>query len=230
MDRLFTLVLQLQAHGMRRACDLASDCNVSLRTVYRDVQALCEAGVPVVSLPGQGYALTEGYFLPPLMFTGLEAGTLALGAEHMARTLGAPFRDAAESALAKLSNALTAESRHEWRQVQEALGMAQVENLPEHQHLHDLRDAIVGRQALRIHYRTLGRPAAEDLTIEPYGIVYFGRTWQLLAYCRRREGPRLFHLDRVDAVERLADRFSHLVPAPECDLSLPGPDARLEVQ
>jgi len=64
-DRLLAIVLELQAQGKRRAEDLAATFEVGKRTIYRDIQALCEAGVPVISTPGQGYSLVEGYFLPP---------------------------------------------------------------------------------------------------------------------------------------------------------------------
>ena len=63
-DRLLGILLELQARGVLRAEDLARRFEVSLRTVYRDVQALSETGVPVVAIPGQGYRLMEGYFLP----------------------------------------------------------------------------------------------------------------------------------------------------------------------
>ncbi|HZQ06452.1 MAG TPA: HTH domain-containing protein, partial [Anaerolineae bacterium] len=68
-DRLFAIILELQVHGQRRAQDLAQTFEVNKRTIYRDVQALSEMGVPVIAVPGQGYALMEGYFLPPLRFT-----------------------------------------------------------------------------------------------------------------------------------------------------------------
>jgi predicted DNA-binding transcriptional regulator YafY len=209
MDRLFALVLQLQVRGMARAQDLAQVFEVSQRTVYRDIQALCEAGVPVVTLPGQGYALTSGYFLPPLMFTGLEAGALALGAEYIARTLDAPFRTAAESAQAKLGNALTAETRRELREVQEAVAFVYPDAAPAHHHLRELRDAILGRRVLRITYHSYGRPLAEDRDVEPYGLLHFGQAWQLLAYCRQRQAPRMFRLDRIDQVVPLNEHFEH---------------------
>jgi len=79
LDRTMGMLLLLRGGRVVSASELAKRFEVSVRTVYRDIQALCEAGVPVVTLPGQGYALTSGYFLPPLMFTGLEAGALALG-------------------------------------------------------------------------------------------------------------------------------------------------------
>ncbi|MDF2662089.1 MAG: transcriptional regulator, partial [Paenibacillus sp.] len=60
-DRMLAIVLELQRKGTLRAADLAAVFETSVRTIYRDVQALCEAGVPVVGSPGQGYSLMEGY-------------------------------------------------------------------------------------------------------------------------------------------------------------------------
>ncbi len=80
MDRLFGLVVLLQHRKRLRAEDLASEFGVSRRTIYRDIYALNAAGVPIVSLPGEGYELMEGYFLPPLVFSVAEASALVLGA------------------------------------------------------------------------------------------------------------------------------------------------------
>ena len=209
MDRLFAILLQLQAHGQQRAQDLAASFEVSVRTIYRDMQALCEAGVPIVALPGQGYGLTEGYFLPPLMFTALEAGSLVLGAEYVAQTLDAPFRAAAESAQAKLTNALTADGRRELQQVQESMRYVQPQSEPAHTNLRELREAILGRRVLRITYHAYGRPAAEEREVEPYGLIHYGPSWHLLAYCRSREAPRIFRLERIDLVNVPGERFEH---------------------
>jgi predicted DNA-binding transcriptional regulator YafY len=209
MDRLFAILLQLQARGQQRAQDLAADFEVSIRTIYRDMQALSEAGVPVVALPGQGYGLQEGYFLPPLMFTALEAGALSLGAEYVSQTLDAPFRAAADSAQAKLANALTAEGRRDLQQLQESMRFIQPQDEPTHARLRELRDAILGRKVLRITYHAYGRPAAEDRDVEPYGLIHFGRSWHLLAYCRTRQAPRMFRLDRIDAVQLQGGRVEH---------------------
>ena len=83
-DRLLALVLRLQSNGRQRAEDLAASFETSKRTIYRDIQALCESGVPVVAIPGQGYSLVEGFFLPPVTFTTDEATMLLLGANFMA--------------------------------------------------------------------------------------------------------------------------------------------------
>lgn len=73
IDRLFAILLLLQARRRVRAQDLVAAFEVTERAIYRDVAALSEGGVPIVSLPGAGYELAEGYMLPPLLFTPAEA-------------------------------------------------------------------------------------------------------------------------------------------------------------
>src|SRR5437762_866708 len=90
-DRLLAILLEIQAHGKRRAEDLAATFEISKRTIYRDIEALCEAGVPIIAVPGQGYSLVEGYFLPPVTFTPEEATLLLLGAEVMGQSFDAPL-------------------------------------------------------------------------------------------------------------------------------------------
>src|SRR5260370_42509526 len=105
-DRLLAIVLELQGKGRQRAEDLAATFETSKRTIYRDVLALGEAGVPIVSIPGQGYSLMKGYFLPPLSFTTDEATMLLLGSDFMARNFDAQYRAAAESASHKIEGVL----------------------------------------------------------------------------------------------------------------------------
>src|SRR5215469_5290717 len=100
-DRLLAIILELQARSRQRAEDLAATFETSKRTIYRDIQALSEAGVPIVSVPGQGYSLVEGYFLPPLRFSTEEAMMLLLGSDSVAQHFDPHYRAAALSASRK---------------------------------------------------------------------------------------------------------------------------------
>src|SRR3954453_23055420 len=100
------ILLELQARGELRAEDLAATFEVSVRTIYRDVEALCETGVPIAATPGKGYRLLEGYFLPPLTFTADEAALLALGGEMVRDRVDQLMRRSAEEALRKLAGVL----------------------------------------------------------------------------------------------------------------------------
>ena len=112
-DRLLAIVLELQRKGARRAEDLAATFETSKRTIYRDIQALCESGVPVVAQPGVGYSLVEGYFLPPVSFNVDEATMLLLGADSASQNFDAQYRDAAASAGRKIEAVLSEKLRGE---------------------------------------------------------------------------------------------------------------------
>lgn len=108
-DRLLAIVLELQRrrHSHCGAQDLASTFEVSKRTIYRDILALCAAGVPIAVADRRGYALAEGYFLPPLRFTADEALILALGSDVMAHNFDAEYRAAAHAAYRKIDAVLS---------------------------------------------------------------------------------------------------------------------------
>src|ERR1044071_9851625 len=120
-DRLLAMVLELQRKGRRRAEDLAATFEITRRAGYRDIQALCEAGVPVVSLPGQGYALMDGYFLPPLSFSTDEATMLMLGSEFIAEHFDSQYKAAAHTASRKIEAVLSDKLREEVHYLQNSI-------------------------------------------------------------------------------------------------------------
>lgn len=83
IDRLAAILIQLQSRPLVKAQDLATKFSISLRTVYRDIRALDEGGVPVIGEAGSGYRLMEGYKLPPVMFNQDEASALLTAAKLM---------------------------------------------------------------------------------------------------------------------------------------------------
>ena len=111
VDRLFGILLQLQHRRRVRAHDLAVIFEVSERTVYRDMTALSEVGVPIIALPGKGYELMEGYYLRPLVFTPDKASALSLAAQMFMSQASGRLAAAAHLALAKLTAILPAATR-----------------------------------------------------------------------------------------------------------------------
>src|SRR5205085_338325 len=112
-DRLLAIVLELQRNGAQRAEDLAATFETSKRTIYRDVQALCESGVPVVAQAGVGYSLVEGYFLPPVSFSTDEATMLLLGSKLVADHFDAQYGEVSQSASRKIEAVLSEKMRGE---------------------------------------------------------------------------------------------------------------------
>lgn len=216
-DRLLAIVLELQRHGQRRAEDLAATFGTSKRTIYRDIEALSQSGVPIAAMTGQGYSLMEGYFLPPLMFTADEATMLLLGADAMAQNFDAQYRAAAQSAAAKIDGALSERRRAEVRYLQSSLFFHQnsaVANPRVSHSLQQLRRAVIERRQVRFRYfarwsasGNRSSQSGEIRTVDPYGLAYVDGVWYLVAYDHARQARRNFRLDRMDQLKLQLQTF-----------------------
>ena len=216
-DRLLAIVLELQGKGRQRAEDLAGTFETSKRTIYRDIQALGQAGVPVVSVPGLGYSLMKGYFLPPLSFTTDEATMLLLGSDFMAQNFDAQYRAAAQSAGRKIEGVLPEKLRGEVHYLQNSIRFVVgsegvLENSPKAETLQSLRRAIIQKTTVRFCYHTRfaedGKSEQNTRDADPYGLVHFLGAWHLVAYCHLRQGIRNFRLDRMENLELLEKTFN----------------------
>lgn len=215
-DRLLAIVLELQGRGWRRAADLAATFETSKRTIYRDLSALGQAGVPVVSQPGRGYALVAGYFLPPLSFTADEATMLLLGGDVMAQNFDAQYRAAAESAGRKIAGVLPERLRPDVEAArasirfiaEDARGEARGRT-EERERLRLLRRAILDRHTVRFRYfprfgadDTSDAEASAELPApreaDPYGLAHVRGVWYLTGRCHLRRDTRTFRLDRME--------------------------------
>ena len=230
-DRLLAIILELQGKGRQRAEDLAETFETSKRTIYRDIQALGEAGVPIVSIPGLGYSLMKGYFLPPLSFTTDEATMLILGSDLMAQSFDAQYRSAALAACRKIENVLPEKLHDEVRYLQDSIRFVTtdaMEQPTETEKLLQLRRAILQRNTIRFrystrhpsskaeverdqrastHHHTSPAPAQSTREADPYGLVHFSTAWHVIAYCHLRQDIRNFRLDRIDDLVLLSKTF-----------------------
>lgn len=214
-DRLLAIVLELQGRGYVRAHDLAAHFETSKRTIYRDIEALCEAGVPVVATPGQGYTLMDGYFLPPLTFTADEATTLLLGEAFVAGQFDAHYREVAATAGRKIEAVLPERRRAELQELREALHIIAPPYAPDAavpQLLAALRGAILARHTVRFRYhaRHTDHPGivARERYADPYSLTHVGGAWYLLAYCHERRALRKFRLERIEGLQITTESFT----------------------
>ncbi|KQR40707.1 YafY family protein [Deinococcus sp. Leaf326] len=210
-DRLLTIVLELQGRDRVRAEDLARHLGVSKRTIYRDVLALNEAGVPVVSVPGQGYSLMPGYFLPPLQFSAEEAVMLLLGSDVTAQLFGGGPAEAARQASRKIGAVLDPAMRDEVAFLLDNLRLVRQGGGEEAQATRDklrqLREAVTRRRVTRFSYHKPGS-AAQTRQAEPHGLYLLGDVWLMAAFDQERRALRSFRVDRMEDLELLGDVFS----------------------
>lgn len=206
-DRLFQIVQLLRTRGLTTADQLASELEVSARTIYRDIRDLCGSGVPIEGEAGVGYLLPEQFDLPPLMFTADEISAAVFGARMVQSHADPALREAAQSMLRKIEAALP-ESLAE--RVLDTTFLAPDFHLEERvrRDLGPLRRAIEGRRKIRLRYTDAkGEPTERNL--RPLGLVYWGTTWSLSSWCELRGDFRNFRVDRISEFEVLEDSFVH---------------------
>ncbi|KGE17136.1 helix-turn-helix transcriptional regulator [Paenibacillus wynnii] len=213
-DRLLAIILELQRKGMQRAEDLAGTFETSIRTIYRDVQALSEAGVPVIGAPGMGYSLMEGYFLPPVSFTADEAVTLLIGIDFVEQQFDADYRAKAMAGRSKIEAVLPENVRLESLRIREGMKIISKSrriNKTNAELLGSLREAIQGKRKVRMIYAKVKPDASEDprmsREIDPYGLVFINGGWILVAFCHVRQGLRHFRVSRIQSLELLKETF-----------------------
>ncbi len=205
-DRLYQIVQLLRGARLRRAQDLAAHLEVSVRTIYRDIQDLIACGVPIDGEAGVGYVLRPGYFLPPLSFTTEELQALALGARLVQSWSDADLGRAATEALIKIQAVLPEKSGSVDRLNVFSYGLRLDREVRDR--LRIIRHAIDAFHTLDLTYESLGGETTER-RVRPLALDFWGPVWTLTAWCERREDFRVFRVDRILAVQDSGASFRH---------------------
>jgi predicted DNA-binding transcriptional regulator YafY len=210
MDRRLLILTRLREEIPVRANDLAEQCECSVRTIYRDIDALCQAGVPVAAMPGEGYRLAPGYHLPPIAFTVDEAIQLLLGSD-LALGLGTPAqREAARAAAAKVEAALRPETRADVDRLRQRIRVSDWMRREPTPWLALLQQAVAGEHVIWLRYHSFSSDELTERKVEPYSLVFYGDDWHLVGYCRLREGMRDFRASRIREADLLPERFQRM--------------------
>ncbi len=212
VDRLLGYLLMFQGRGRLRAQDFAAKFEISERTVYRDMQALGEVGVPIVAVPGEGYRLMEGYYVPPIMFTEAEARALFLSVSLLTGLAKqGKTREAAQVALEKIRAVLPRATLGQLEALQAALGFYALARAPldlDDATLTRLQQAIGERRVVHLRYVAPAGNQETERDVEPLHVDYVDQAWILTAYCRLRQGQRTFRLNRIEALTVTGETFA----------------------
>jgi proteasome accessory factor B len=242
MCRLLQLIGLLQGGREHNIESLARACEVSRRTVFRDLDLLKQAGVPLYfDVERQRYSIGATYYLPPTNFTPEEALSLIVLCHELGDQTRLPFFAPARSAAVKLESTLPAKLREQLRRV---TGAVQIEPAPHsplqrQQPIYEqLLDAISGRRSVRIFYHSLSE--AEDIVtkLHPYRLLFSWRSWYVIGRSSLHRATRTFNVSRIGRLEPLDEAYQvpstfsldrylgnawHLIPEP-------GPDREVLVR
>ncbi len=216
IDRLTAILTHLQSKRFVRAIDIAKRFGISLRTVYRDIRALEEAGVPVFGEAGLGYSLVEGYRLPPLMFTKEEAVSFLMAEKIMEKWVDQESSSPLQSAMFKIRSVLKSQEKDVLEEMTPNIEIRKNKNTHtyagKHISLRVILSQLSEKKAIRISYTSFHDESATQRTLEPVGVYFNYEQWYLIAWCRLRKAYRTFRVDRINDIQTTDEQFNDRHP------------------
>ncbi|MEO9885382.1 MAG: YafY family protein [Balneola sp.] len=206
LSRLTAILIQFQTKRIITASELSQKFQVSKRTIYRDIKALENAGVPILTEEGRGYALMDGYRIPPVMFTEQQANALILAGQLVLKNKDASFLKDYLEAIDKIKSILRYTTRDKVNILANRTQYDEVINQERNSNnLSDLQNALTSYKLVRIEYINKEGTATKRL-IEPFALLS-AENWYLIAWCRLRKEFRFFRPDRIQKMEILPENF-----------------------
>lgn len=196
LHRLTAILVKLQSGKVVQAVELATKFEVSIRTIYRDMQALTDAGVPIGAEAGTGYYLVDGYSLPPVMFTEKEANALLTAAKIIKTNNDQSLINEYQEAVDKVIAVLRTTQKKKLEILDQRVFTYNRENIKSSTSLSVIQQAITDFRILKIKYTAASQKYSERL-IEPLGVYFTNNTWVMIAYCKLRNDYREFRTDRI---------------------------------
>lgn len=208
LQRLISILTLLKSRRVLTATELSDKFDVSIRTIYRDVQKLIEAGVPVITLEGRGYTLMDGYTVAPVQFTEKQANALITAQHLVTRTNDSSFVADFEEALTKIKSVFRSSILEKSELLNDKIHVfdTRIESISSNA-LSEIQLAITNFNYVEINYRKANDPSVSFRKIEPCAIYSTENKWILIAWCHLRKDYRAFRIDRIQHFKILADLF-----------------------
>lgn len=198
LSRLISILTQLQTKRLLTASELASKFSVSNRTIYRDIKALEQAGVPILTEEGKGYFLMEGYRVSPVMFTESEANALITAQQLVLKNKDASFVQEYSEAVDKIKAVLRTHTKDKANLLSERIVFRQnADNDRTSNYLSILQLALTNFNLVEMKYQSSDTSQITERMVEPFAIYSTQDNWLLIAFCRLRKDFRAFRLDRI---------------------------------
>lgn len=207
IDRLFGILTLLQSKKYVAAENIAAKFGISVRTVYRDVKALCEQGIPVSFEQHRGYFIVQGFFIPPVSFSSAEANALLLMESLVYGFADKSIKKHYSSALNKIKAVLRSSQKENLEFLDENIKL----QLPscinnDFDYLAPLQQAITLRTIVDLEYRN-NKNEISRRAVEPIGLVFYAFSWHLIAWCHMRSDYRDFKINRILKVRDTGEPF-----------------------
>ena len=208
LSRLTSILIQLQTKRLITATSLADKFGVSIRTIYRDIRALEQSGVPILTEDGKGYSLMEGYKIPPVTFTESEANALITAEQLVLKNKDTSFIKDYTEAISKVKSVLRQSIKDNANLLSDRIAVSQNNSYGRtSNYLAALQLALTNFNLTTIEYQKLDTNETSKRSVEPFALLSTQENWLLVAWCRLRKAFRIFRLDRIKSLQIQSEKF-----------------------
>lgn len=221
IDRLFGILTLLQSKKFVTAEQLSDRFEISVRTVYRDVKALGESGIPISFEPNKGYFVVQGYFLSPIAFTTEEANALILTESLVSGFTDKSTQTHFGTALTKVKTVLKTGQKERANHLSSSIRLQVPERvIPEFDYLTIIQESITRTVQLEVDYLNF-KDETSKRSIEPIGLVFYAFSWHVIGWCHLRQAYRDFKLSRINQLRLSGKSFEKTDHIPLGEYQLP---------
>ena len=197
IDRLFGILVLLQTRKYINAEKIADQFGISIRTVYRDMKALGEQGIPLSFEQHKGYFIVQGYFLPPISFNNEEANALLLMERFLAGFADKSILQHYTAALNKVKAVLRTTQKEKLESLNENIKLQLPERLTnDFEYLSVLQNAISAKCIIELIYKN-NKAEISTREVEPIGLIFYAFSWHLIGWCHLRNDYRDFKINNI---------------------------------
>lgn len=208
IDRLFGILTFLQSRKYVLAETIAEKFKISVRTVYRDLKALSESGIPLSFEPNKGYFIVQGYFLPPISLSTEEANALLLTESLVYGFTDKSIQKHYSNALNKIKSILPTKQKEKIELMTNNIKYQVPERLnQDYEHLAILQQTIASKNIISFSYKN-NKEECSTREAEPIGLIFYAFAWHLIAWCHKRRQYRDFNVSRMSQIQDTYQAFT----------------------
>ncbi|MFK8058215.1 MAG: helix-turn-helix transcriptional regulator [Saprospiraceae bacterium] len=205
-DRVISTLVLLQTRRVLKASTISERFDVSLRTVYRDIATLKNAGIPISGDPGIGYSIMEGYRLPPIMFNEGEAAAMLTAEKFIGKVTDKATQVHYSNALTKIKAILRSTEKQSLAVLDDSIAFSADSALINTTYLQELFKSIGSKYVVAMQYQKADGTNSTR-KVEPIGCYHQSSNWYLIAFCQSRKDYRTFKVDRIAELQLLDQHF-----------------------
>lgn len=208
IDRLSAILTMLQSAPLVQSKQIIDRFGIGVRTMYRDIRALEEAGIPIAGDSRIGYSLVEGFKLPPLMFTQEEAFAFLAAEKLVDKFTDIGLKESYKGGVDKIKAVMRMTEKEALGKVYERIGNLDFDSpilLDSQNRLQIILDAVSKQMRLQMEYTSHSKEKATDRLVDPIGVFFSMANWYMVAYCSMRNDYRTFKISRIGQLKQTND-------------------------